>query len=90
MKTITVQQPVSDSKNEVLLSEQQKQLDTMRSGIAEDVQRIRESVQNMISDALAKRGRGDPSGSETENKSNKAERERLEKQVKQIEETYKA
>ena len=42
-------------KVEELLQVQQKQLEGVRSGIAEDISKIRESVQGMISEALIKR-----------------------------------
>lgn len=42
-------------KVEELLQVQQKQLEGVRSGIAEDISKIRESVQAMISEALIKR-----------------------------------
>lgn len=92
-------------KVEELLSEQQRQLEKVRYGISEDVSKIKENVQSLIEQALAKRalekrGRGAPTGKSGELSSDgfesanqkemrSKERERLEGQIKELEDSFK-
>lgn len=85
---------------EHLISEQSKQLDHVKQTIADDILRIREAVQSMISEALLKReakkkkaadsdglaGSGVEGGSALKAKS---ESEKMERLLKTMEEDYK-
>lgn len=87
-----------------MISEQSKQLDNVKQTIAEDIVRIREAVQAMISEALLKREAkkkraadlssdgfaGNNSGVEGGSASKaKSESEKMERLVKTMEENYR-
>ena len=86
-----------------MISEQSKQLDNVKQTIAEDIVRIREAVQAMISEALLKReakkkkaaevsSDGGFAGSGVEGGSAskaKSESEKMERLVKTMEENYR-
>ena len=79
------------------MTSQQKHLEGVKGSLTEDISRIREQVQSMITEALVKRqaekkrvlsGSGVSSDGGGEGGKNK-EREKLERQIKELEEQYK-